>query len=146
MVAQKENKSFFKKGSGEFIGAAVVTPLIFLMVLFIVNVLQISICEQKLIYAAYSCGREAVISYSKEEAQTNASAKLAEIYTNGESVSVSVIPIPEDSMYWIKGNMVIIKIEENLTPVLGLQKGVHARFTVMMVEHSQWTTDQNINY
>lgn len=144
MITRRE-KSFFRMGAGEFIGAAVVTPIIFIIILFIVNVLQISICEQKLIYAAYSCGREAVLSYNQDEAQVKANDRLSEIYTNGENVTVEVLPIKRNSSNWTKGNMVLIKVQENLNPVLGLQRGVHARFTVMMIEHSQWG-DETISY
>jgi hypothetical protein len=143
LETKNEKKLRFRSGSGEFIGAAVVTPLIFLIILFIVNVLQIAMCEQKLIYAAYSCGREAVLSFDASEAQDHAEEKLGAIFTDGEDVSVK---IQLQGSEWVKGNMAIIQVEQNFTPVLGIQKGVHARRIIMMIEHSRWHNDENTNY
>ena len=141
-MIKNKDRPFMRRGAGEFIGAAVVMPFIFAIILFIVNYLQISICEQKLIYAAYTCGREAVISFDQSEAQTNANNALAQIFKNDEDVSVT---ISSGGAGWIKGNIIGIIVEENLHPVLGIQSGVHSRRVAMMIEHSKWT-DEIINY
>ena len=129
---------FFRKGSGEFIGAAVVLPLIFLIILFLINIFQIAMCEQKLIFAAYSCGRKAVISYDYESAEKSAQERLSQIYPDGSKVQVHLSPA---NAAWLKGNVIEIAVEQDLQTFLGIQTGVHTRYVAMMIEHSKWGGD-----
>ena len=130
-------KKFFRSGAGEFLGAAIVLPFIMAIIMFIVNIFQIAMCEQELIYAAYSCGREAVISYDYESAEANAQA-WRDAHFAGDGIDVSIDP---KEIAWIKGNVLMVTAEKDLKPVLGIQSGVHARKVAMMIEHSKWTDE-----
>ena len=124
-----------KKGSGEIIGFAIVIPFVVFLFLFIVNVFQISLCEEKLIYSAYCVGRKAAISYSKEEAKKNAEEVLAEIYAdNYDKVGCEI----EVKGSWVKGNILFVHVTYNLRGAAGIQTGIHERAIAMMVEHSYW--------
>lgn len=133
----KTTSKFFRTGAGEFIGAAIVLPFIMTIIMFIVNIFQIAMCEQELIYAAYSCGREAVISYDYESAEENARA-WKDAHLAGEEIDVSIDP---KEIAWVKGNVIMITAEKDLKPILGIQSGVHARKVAMMIEHSKWTDE-----
>lgn len=130
----------FKKGSGEFIGFAVVMPFIFIIILYIVNVLQIGVLEEKLTFAAYSCGRAAVISSSSDAAYSNAVSTLEEIQSQdglsigGTDVKVSI----SGNAAWVKGNIIIVDVSCYFEPVLGIQRGEHTRRVAMMIEHSEY--------
>ncbi len=138
LVNEKSKRLSFRKGSGEFIGAAVVLPMIFVIILFLINIFQIAMCEQKLIFAAYSCGRQAVISYDYDTAVESAGKRLSQIYPEGSNVQVHITP---EHAAWLKGNVIEIAVEQKISTFLGIQSGVHTRYVAMMIEHSKWGGD-----
>lgn len=137
---RKITKQSIKNGTGEYIGFAVVLPFITILLLLIVNIIQIALCEERLIYAVYKCGREAVMCYDYDpgasendinDARGAANAMLQTIIPGGE-ISISV------NGSWTKGNVAAITVTENLNTVLGIQRGSHSRLIYMMIEHSKW--------
>ena len=122
-------------GMGEFIEFAIVAPIILLIFMFIVNYFQISNCEQKLIYASYMAGREAVTSYDKETAERAMKDVISELYDDGSNVECE---IGIDASHWVKGNVTLITVREKLDTILPIGRGIHERTIGMMIEHSKW--------
>ena len=56
------------------------SPLLTVILLFVVTVFQVAYCEQRLIYSSYMAGRQAAISFSKAEAQTAMEETVDKIY------------------------------------------------------------------
>ena len=137
---KKVTRKSIKNGFGEFLGFALCVPIVMVCILFIINIFQIAMCEERLIYAVYKCGREAVMCYDNDpgasdndisNAKGAANAMLQEIIPGGE-ITISV------KGGWTKGNVAAITVTENLHTVLGIQNGSHSRMIYMMIEHSKW--------
>ncbi len=133
----------WKSGAGELLGFAIVAPILTFVLLYIITVFQVAYCEQRLIYSSYMAGRKAVVSFSKEEALEAMNDEIARIYGSEASSVTCSIGIDESS--WIKGNVTLITVSQNLVPVLPLGKGIHSRSIGMMIEHSQWI-DESYHY
>ena len=126
-----------KKGAGEAIGFAVVIPFILFILLFILNVFQVALCEEKLIYAAYKLGRQAVISYSEPEKSDQAMNDVVSSIFNDTSKVDWNIRI-RNGVGWVKGNMLQIEVTYDFKGAIGFQNGKHTRTIAMMIEHSYW--------
>lgn len=124
----------FRKGNGEFIGAAISVPLLIILILLVVNIFQISRCEQRLIYASYFCGRSAAVSFDLDAAKDSVSNVCNELNSEGDEIKCEL----QVSGNWIKGNFVVITVSQDLNPVLGIGRGQHTRRIAMMIEHSRW--------
>lgn len=132
------NRINVRKGVGEIIGFAVVIPFILVLILFIVNVFQIALCEEKLIYAAYRIGRQAVVSYTEPlESDPKINDILSSIFNDTSKVKHEISPRGG----WIKGNMVLVKVSYDFHGAVGFQNGTHERQIAMMIEHSHWGSD-----
>ena len=129
-------KTNFKRGLGELIGMAVTLPMILALVFLMINLFQISQCEQRLIYASYFCGRTAAVSYDTETATKNVEKILNELNAkDGTNIKCDDLEVHGN---WIKGNFVVVKVHEELHPILGIGGGPHYRRIAMMIEHSKW--------
>ena len=132
----------WKSGSGEALGFTVVAPILLLITLFILNMYIISDCEQKLIYASYKAGRQAVIQYDCQSANEAMKNELDAIY-GGSAADHNVtwdLGIKDD-IYWEKGNVTLITVTQELKAILPLGNGPHTRSIGMMIEHSKWTNE-----
>ena len=127
----------FKHGAGEIIGMAVTLPLVIVLILLVVNLFQISRCEQRLIYASYFCGRSAAISFNQEEAENAVTKVLSDLNAKDGSDIRFDKPIDVHGA-WLKGNFVIVNVYEDLHPILGIGGGTHYRRIAMLIEHSEW--------
>lgn len=132
-------KTNFKRGLGELIGMAVTLPMILSLVFLMINLFQISQCEQRLIYASYFCGRTAAVSYDIQTAKDNVDKVLGELNAkDGTNISCDALEVHGN---WIKGNFVVVKVHEELHPILGIGGGTHYRRIAMMIEHSKWIVE-----
>ena len=133
-------KICFRRAAGEFIGAAIIIPLLLLIIMFIFNMAQIAICEERLTFAAYEAGRAAAISFSEEEASSAAKGMLDKIY-NGTGATYGMKLQRVSGPDWVKGAFLLIEVQEDLSTFLGYQSGIHARRLAMMIEHSYWAKE-----
>lgn len=124
----------FKKGAGELIGMAITLPLLIVLILLVLNIFQISRCEQRLIYASYFCGRSAAVSFDLDTAKENVDNVCNDLRAEGDDIKCEL----QVSGNWIKGNFVVVTVSQELNPVLGIGKGQHTRRIAMMIEHSKW--------
>lgn len=132
----KVKKTSFKSGVGESLEFAAVFPIILAVILFVIAIFQVTICEEKLTYAAYMGGRAAVISFDKETAETNAEETIDQIMGD-DPYELKISP---DNITWEKGNVALIQVAQDLEPIFPYQKGKHIRQIAMMIEHSHWVS------
>lgn len=133
----------WKSGAGEFLGFSIVAPILTFILLYVITIFQVASCEQRLIYSSYMAGRKAVVSFNKEEALEAMNDEISRIY--GSEASSVTCSIGIDEASWIKGNVTLITVSQDLVPILPLGKGVHSRSIGMMIEHSQWI-DESYHY
>ena len=132
----KGKKIDFRSGMGEFLGFAIIFPIVIAIIFTIISVYQVAMCEERLIFAAYKCGREAAMAYDYDDAVKRAEAARDEVAPNAE-LRIDV----QNGNVWVKGNFVRISISEELTTAFGFQNGIHCREYYMMIEHSKWAPD-----
>jgi len=137
-------KFAWKDGAGEFLGFAIVAPILFWIVFMVISVYQVTMAEEKMIYATYLCGRSAVISNNVSEATQAGNAILSSLYTD-DMIGGIIIPgarnasfkIENGTVAWVKGNIVVISVTQDLKPIIGVMKGIRTRQLAMMIEQSQ---------
>lgn len=141
-MKMKERLLRKQSAMGEFLEFAIVMPIILLIFMVIISYYQISECEQRLIYATYRSGREAVTSYDKADALKAMGDVIAELYPGDSSVEYE---IGIDDGNWVKGNVTIITVRQKLDTLLPIGRGIHQRSVGMMIEHSKWIKE-NVTY
>lgn len=127
-------KPDFKSGIGEALGVAATMPLLVFFILLVITIHQVTTCENQLIYAAYSGGRAAAISFDLETAKENLTEKVESLYPDAEMTATISIGGSE----WKKGNVAQITVSQELSPILPIWKGIHSRRLGVMIEHSYW--------
>lgn len=138
----RKKRFTFHKGAGEMLGMAITLPLLMILIFFIINLFQITACEQKLIYATYFAGRAAVLCKNQSDAKKAVDAVLQDIYPGDSSVEGTVGSGGTDNINWVKGNVINIAVKQELHPIMGIGKGEHCRVVAIMIEHSDWELTQ----
>ena len=139
----------WKNGFGEYLGFAIVAPILFGLIFFMITVYQVTVAEEKLIYAAYMCGRQAVISRNVAEATDAGKSMLDIIYSDSSTDAIGGIIVPgvgtatfkienSSSVNWVKGNVIVVSVTQDLNPILPFAGGQRTRQLAMMIEQSNW--------
>lgn len=134
-----KKKSFWKKGSGEFLGFAIVTPMILLLLMFVVTSAQIGTINQNLTYLAYNCGRAAVVSETQEVGIARANEvyeykyNIAEVTSNHNYVPCEIEVI--DGNGWQKGSMIKCTVRLYVDTLMPFTSGIREQSITMMIEN-----------
>ena len=131
---------FWRKGSGELLGFVIIAPFIILLICFIIAATQISITNQNLTFAAYNCGRAAVISETYNIAEKKANEiYLAEMGDVGsDAAHYSFIPCELEVLNgeeWEKGSYVKCTVRYYISTMMPFTSGVREQSIVMMIEN-----------
>lgn len=160
-------KSFWKSGVGELLGFAIVAPFLFAFLFMTISIYQVTVAEEQMIYATYLCGREAVMQPNLESAKIAGKKKLDSLYSpdgspfldNSKAGGYAIMGFrvlagnPEfdidasvgaDTVAWLKGNVIVVSISQEIRPLLSFMSGTRVRGLGMMIEHSQLKIENSV--
>ena len=133
----------WRDGFGEYLGFALVIPLVFIFVFFMISTFQVTVAEEKLIYASYRAGRAAITADNEASARKNAQAVLEEIYhgnlsADANNLAPGMAAFQIEKASWIKGNIVKVSVSQHVDTMLPGMSTIHKRCLGLMIEHSTW--------
>jgi len=138
-MSKINNKQFWRKGSGEFLSFAIITPLILMLLMVVVSSAQIGIINQDLSYLAYNCCRASVVSETQEVGIARAKEvfeykyDIDKITAKHNYVPCEIEVIDGDG--WQKGSMVKCTVRVYVDTLMPFTSGIREQSITMMIEN-----------
>jgi len=130
------SKKFWKQGGGELLGFALTVPVVIFLVCCVVSAFQVAIANQELSYAAYNCGRAAVVSDSYELGSDRAKDVYGAIIEGSGDGSYIPCEIELlDGETWGKGAYIKCTVRLYVDVLMPFTSGIREQSVVMMVEN-----------
>lgn len=132
-------RDFWRKGSGEFLGFAIITPLILMLLMFVVSSAQIGTINQDLSYLAYNCCRAAVVSETQDVGVARAKEVFEYKYDIDEiTAQHNYVPCEIeiiDGNGWQKGTMIKCTVRLYVDTLMPFTSGIREQSITMMIEN-----------
>lgn len=126
---------YAKRASGEFLGFALIAPLIIMMICAIVAAAQISSSSQTLNYTAYNCCRTAVVCESFSVAEKRANEVYAYQFPNADPSRGDGCELTLIGSEWKKGAYVQCTVRYYVETFMPFVSGPRTQTITMMIEN-----------
>lgn len=144
MVRIKRKRIDYRKGSGELLSFVICLPALLFLFTCIISSIQVGSIKQALDYAAYSCGRTAVVCDTLAAAETRSQLVADKIvYDSAGGIvpgSVTVTISIMDNQAWAKGNFIRCTVAADVETAAPFVSGTKTGTIVMMIERTKVTS------
>ena len=127
--------SYAKRGSGEFLGFALIAPLIITMICAIVAAAQIASANQTLSYTTYNCCRSAVVCESFSAAEDRANDVFVYQFPNADPSRGDRCELNLIGSEWKKGAYLQCTVHYYVDTFMPFISGTRTQTITMMIEN-----------